>query len=202
MLIKLSGGLDSAIVLGCLANARTQVSCINLHARNSSSDERHYARAAANRAGVPLIEEALLSSVPIFDASLFEMPLSAKPAVPPILLKLHIDSLNRVLRTLSTDTVWTGQGGDNLFLSVKNDLAAADYRFTHGLRPALAGAIADAARLAIKPYWLVFKATSAASRASARWAPESGEPTVGFVAPDALAAHVAEYSSHSLDVGS
>ena len=146
ILLKLSGGLDSAIVLGCLANARAGGACINLYAGNSFSDERHYARVAASRAGFALIEEALSSSVPVFDASLFAMPLTAKPSIPPILLKLHIESLNRVLRSGSTDSVWTGQGGDNLFLSVRNDLAAADYRFTHGLRPALLGAIADAAR--------------------------------------------------------
>lgn len=196
ILIKLSGGLDSAIVLGCLANTRSRATCLNLYASNAFSDEREYARAAANHAGLQLIEERLSTSGPILDASLLDSPPTAKPSVPPILLKLHMDILNRVLRANPADAVWTGQGGDNIFLSVKNDLAAADYRFTHGFRPGFIGAIADAARLANRPYWLVFKATREASRACARWAPESGEGSVGFVAPDALPKHVADYTRH------
>lgn len=57
-LLLLSGGLDSAIVLGCLKNAadRENILCVNYYSHRPESDERFYARRTAQLAGVELLE--------------------------------------------------------------------------------------------------------------------------------------------------
>lgn len=66
ILHRLSGGLDSSIVLGCLQDApsRPVVTCMNYYTEaGSDSDERHFARLAAKRAGCALIEKERATAV-------------------------------------------------------------------------------------------------------------------------------------------
>ena len=59
ILQMLSGGLDSSIVLGCLADAPTQpkITCLNYrNARDRCTDERSYARVASARVACALVE--------------------------------------------------------------------------------------------------------------------------------------------------
>lgn len=58
LLLRLSGGIDSSILLSCLAPSKTaaDVLCLNYHSPGSDSDERHYARLAAAHAGRDLLE--------------------------------------------------------------------------------------------------------------------------------------------------
>ena len=69
ILHRLSGGLDSSIVLACLANAPThpQVTCITYYGRDIGTDERQFARLAAQSAGCQLIEIPLLEGSRIDD---------------------------------------------------------------------------------------------------------------------------------------
>ena len=72
MLLGLSGGFDSAVVLGCLSHspARPRITCLNQFAAASHEDEREYARAAAVRAGVTLLEVPMGSAADRFDSRL------------------------------------------------------------------------------------------------------------------------------------
>ena len=58
LLLRLSGGVDSSILLSCLAPGGTDadVLCLNYYSAGSNSDEREYARLAAGRVGRDLIE--------------------------------------------------------------------------------------------------------------------------------------------------
>ncbi|MBT9495435.1 MAG: hypothetical protein IV107_24445, partial [Paucibacter sp.] len=58
LLLRLSGGVDSSILLSCLAADSTpaDVICVNYHSPGSNSDERLYARLAALRVGRDLLE--------------------------------------------------------------------------------------------------------------------------------------------------
>ena len=63
VLHSLSGGLDSAVVLGCLTKAPRvpAITCFNSFGDAPREDERNYARLAAQRAGAKLIECPLRS---------------------------------------------------------------------------------------------------------------------------------------------
>ena len=64
MLLSLSGGLDSSIVLACLKDApsRPRVTCFHYYPLGADLDERAYARAAAAKAGLELLERPRDSS--------------------------------------------------------------------------------------------------------------------------------------------
>jgi asparagine synthase (glutamine-hydrolysing) len=58
LLLRLSGGFDSSVVLWCLRDApnRPRVTCINYYSSGAMSDERDFARAISHRAGAELVE--------------------------------------------------------------------------------------------------------------------------------------------------
>src|SRR6202034_2731130 len=60
VLQQLSGGLDSSIVLGCLADAPSapDISCYTFYVPGAPSDERRWARYATHRRGLRHVEVA------------------------------------------------------------------------------------------------------------------------------------------------
>ncbi len=64
-MLSLSGGLDSSIVLGCMARSpsRPKITCVTYHS-DQLGDERRYARAAAQKLEVDLIELARSKDAP------------------------------------------------------------------------------------------------------------------------------------------
>ncbi len=67
VLLNLSGGFDSAVVLGCLREVESPPSivCLNHFTRSIAGDERKYARAAALRAGVRLVEQEVEDEITV-----------------------------------------------------------------------------------------------------------------------------------------
>ncbi len=133
ILLSLSGGLDSAIVLGCLAKLglAKRVVCINLFIPGDQSDERHYARAAADMAGVPLIEVRLTADGNAFFDGIQGIPAQPKPDVSHLARMLLIHEFNNFAHAHACDSVWTGQGGDHVFLQVPHSYGATDYLLQH-----------------------------------------------------------------------
>jgi len=132
----LSGGFDSAVVLGCLRNspAQPQVTCLNQFTAASHDDERGYARIAAGRAGLTLLELPMDSAADQFDSRLLAGPKTLKPAVPGLFRLLETELINRIAAATGARTLWTGQGGDHIFLQTAGSSSAGDYLATRGLR--------------------------------------------------------------------
>ena len=160
MLLGLSGGFDSAVLLGCLSRrsgARGSITCINQYGAEAHEDEREYARAAAVRAGVPLLEVPMSSAAERFDSRLLWAPATCKPAVTTLFRLLELDLINRIAEEAGARTLWTGQGGDHVFLQATDAPIATDYLQLQGLRPGLITAVRDQAHLSRQPYWFVLK---------------------------------------------
>ena len=193
----LSGGFDSSVVLGCLRNsqAHPRITCINQFPAAAHDDERVYARAAAERSGVKLLELSMDSAADQFDSRLLAGPKVPKPAVPGLFRLLETELLNRVAMATGARTYWTGQGGDHIFLQTADPSSAADYLATRGLRPGLIAAVTDAARLSRQPYWFVLRAAFARGAAGPLPAQTLARQPY-FVDPEALPDNTDDYVSH------
>ncbi len=197
MLHGLSGGFDSAVVLGCLNDspARPRITCLNQYAAASHEDERQYARAAAVRAGVTLLEVPMSLAADRFDSRLLLAPKTSKPAVTGLFRLLEMDLINRIAVETGARTLWTGQGGDHIFLQTTDASSASDYLHTRGLRPGFITAVRDAARLSRQPYWFVLR-SACSRRRRAGWARNRLARVACFVDPAALPDDVDEYVLH------
>jgi len=151
---KLSGGLDSSIVACCLKDAprRPTIICINDYSTGPDSDERIFARLAANRAGSELLERPRAADLRL-DACLS----SVRTAAPsPQFLELAHDrpAVNLACERKAT-AVSTGVQGDATFHMHPAELAAADFAGRHGLNSSFFRVSLDAARLARTSIWPV-----------------------------------------------
>jgi len=195
ILHSLSGGFDSAVVLGCLSQSPThpKITCLTQFTSASYDDERRYARLAAARAGKTL-HEVPMDSAAGFDSRLLAGPQTLKPTVSGLSRLLEIEVINRVAAETATSVLWTGQGGDHIFLQTADSSSAADYLRIRGLRRGFLTAVHDAARLSRQPYTSVLK--SAFNRKQSLGA-HSDKParTPYFVAPAALPADLDAYVS-------
>jgi asparagine synthase (glutamine-hydrolysing) len=118
---------------------------------------------------------------------------------------LETELLNRVAATTGAHALWTGQGGDHIFLQMSNSLSAGDYFAMRGFRPGFAAAVRDAARLSRQPYWSVLR-SALERQGGRRKRPDGGSPSgltpqspasqTCFVDPAALPHHIDEYVAH------
>lgn len=153
ILLSLSGGLDSSIVLSCLAEgARRQgVTCLNYYATGPDEDERSYARLAANRAGVVLIER-LLEAREVKLERILQVRRSAKPGYyVAALQRQRLES--QLAQEVGASGIFSGGGGDAVFYQGRPDLAVADVVYRRGLRPDVWRVALDAARITGLSVW-------------------------------------------------
>lgn len=194
---ELSGGLDSSIVGACVAAARPSPEVLGFHffADTTQGDERVYARAAAKCTGFELVEAECRSSSTSLERELDPLRV-ASPAV--LGFVPESERLRRRLVNLRrAEAVFTGQGGDHLFQQAGGELTAAEHLQRHGLRPALAGVIADACRLTQLPVWSVLAAAVSYGLLGRRFDPYEGyaEPP-SILSADARAALTPRAWSH------
>ena len=131
ILVRLSGGLDSAIVLSSLSGvARSKdIACVNDYSTGSDTDERHYARACARTANVEIIERkrTLLAQL--------ELNSGTRPRVNPHtcldFIENHPSDAELAAQRMAT-AVFTGRGGDQIFYKSEGLWLGADYAYTHG----------------------------------------------------------------------
>jgi asparagine synthase (glutamine-hydrolysing) len=133
---RLSGGLDSSIVMGCLQDAPTRprmTSHVYYHPKFSQTDPRYFARLSAARAGCELLERDRSQETFRFE-ELMSIALSAKPL--PHLAHLETSAWERSLAADRQATaIFSGDGGDPLFCRFGKDHTVSDYILRHGIRP-------------------------------------------------------------------
>lgn len=151
ILLRLSGGVDSSILLSCLAPSSTQadVICLNYHSPGSDSDERHYARLAAARVGRDLIER---QRQPGFDIRRI-LKIARTPSPVLYIGWMNAQTDARVASAHAATALFTGAGGDQLFFEFPRWWPAADYLQLCGMDAGFASAAMDAARLGRVSVW-------------------------------------------------
>lgn len=154
ILHRLSGGLDSSVVLGCLRDApsRPHITCVTHFVEGGISDERPWARLAAQAAGVEHIEcprsaridfRGLLKAAPDAIPPSGFVPLEVGPAEKPIVLARGVTAL------------MNGDGGDSLFGRYGTRFAVADYVRRHGFRPQLLKVAEDTSLIRDTSVWKI-----------------------------------------------
>jgi asparagine synthase (glutamine-hydrolysing) len=131
VLVQLSGGLDSSIVLTALARTRSQrrLSCVNYYS-DLSGDERRYARSMADKWQVPLVEH---ERTPDFD---LRRILNCARTASPVLNFSAFDTApkNALLASQCGATaLFDGELGDNVFGSGVQHEVFEEYLRTAGL---------------------------------------------------------------------
>lgn len=122
--VSLSGGLDSSIVMACLASAPSRPH-VNAYHQSYSGDasELAFAEMSANGCARELIVAEMEPSIRV--KSVEAHPLSARPDRAFVAQSLEAIFGHR-LEELG-EALFTGQGGDHLFLSTRTPLVFADY---------------------------------------------------------------------------
>lgn len=155
VLLELSGGLDSSILLGALrqGESRMAVSAINLATCQAGGDERGPARDACARWGVPLAE--FIARAEEMD---FARALSGPMPVQPLLYgfdPLLEGFVAGTARAFGVGAIMTGQGGDAAFFQFPSHRVAIDYFRDVGPAALFSAVALDAARRTGKSLWRV-----------------------------------------------
>lgn len=143
VLLGVSGGLDSSIV-ACCAEPHTQLRCLNLFADDAEGDERRYATLLTDKFGLRLdtskfdiseinIRDAVLPHRPWPNASFFALGIEAR----------H----QRSNRELPVGAFFSGNGGDNIFCSLRSASPFLDRLFVEGPGFGLTKTLGDICRL-------------------------------------------------------
>lgn len=160
ILLRLSGGLDSSIVAGCLAqhNNPPHITCLNFYTANEgeafptqisgyneenlakvrrvigsgSGDEREFARSVASRWGFRLVERERNSEY-VDLRRLWKAPLAPRPS--PYVLSIDEDDAELEYATARGATAcFTGLAGDTVFYCTFRAIGAIDYAYLHPLK--------------------------------------------------------------------
>lgn len=156
LLLRLSGGVDSSILASCLRPGATnaRVTCVNYHSPGADGDERAYARLAAARAGLPLIERERDAG---FDLERV-LDVARTPAPVNYLGKMGSSASDaEIARSLGACALFTGAGGDQAFFEFRQWWPAADHLRHCGIGRGFLRASLDAARLSRMSFWRVLR---------------------------------------------
>ncbi|MBX3621268.1 MAG: hypothetical protein KF891_14960 [Rhizobacter sp.] len=151
LLLRLSGGVDSSILLSCLDAHSTaaDVICVNYHSPGSDTDERAFARLAAGWVGRDLIECRRNAAFRV--ERILTMARTAVPV--PYLGWMNADTDARLAAGHRAPAMFTGAGGDALFYEFSGWWPLADYLAVRGADRGLVTAALDAARLGKVSVW-------------------------------------------------
>lgn len=150
----LSGGLDSSIVLACLARApsRPRVVCLHVVSSAEHEVERRYARMASEHVSCELRE----FNVDARAADLESLMRRLRPAVRPI-STIYEALTHEVCATLAEETaataVTSGVAGDSLFFQPAAQFAVADHVRRLGLRATAMRVAWNAALVSGECFW-------------------------------------------------
>jgi asparagine synthase (glutamine-hydrolysing) len=168
LLLSLSGGLDSSIVLACLADApsRPRLTCFHYYPLGADLDERGFARAAAAKAGLELIERSRDSSFSL--QPLLSIHRTPEPTNYPYFLehgRLHA----QLAAEHGAAAVVIGYGGDQLFYQERAEWAPGDFLHRRGPRPGLLRIALDAAQMDQLSFWRILGQAAAGYLGHRRW---------------------------------
>ena len=153
LLLRLSGGLDSSIMAGCLKGTTERFTAYTYFSPIGRSDERPWARLAAAHAGCEHIEFPLQALD--MDLTLgLRMPPSPEPS--PLLGFIQRNTVERELteRTQATG-IFNGDGGDSGFCADSISYAVPEFLRQHGVTPRLFRLASQVALLTEKSSWAV-----------------------------------------------
>ncbi|MCE4558022.1 asparagine synthase-related protein [Roseateles cellulosilyticus] len=152
IVLRLSGGLDSAIMLANLSPAATalDVVCLNYYATDTDTDERDYARLVAGHNGATLIERPLdegfrLESV--LDVARTPLPANYLGSMGTARTDAAVAAGHRA------GAVFNGAGGDQLLYELRCTWPAADYLKLRGPDRGFLKATLDSAHLGSVSFW-------------------------------------------------
>lgn len=152
-LLELSGGLDSAIVLGALRTCRPELRmvAVNLSTRARSGDERAPARTAAARWSTELVEVGAREED-------LDFRFAMEGPQPTQRIAYGLDSVleravTGVAEAFGADRIFTGQGGDAAFFQFPVPQVAIDLFRDVGLSALWSRAAWDVARRARTSIW-------------------------------------------------
>jgi asparagine synthase (glutamine-hydrolysing) len=168
VLLSLSGGLDSSIVLACLkdAPARPRVTCFHYYPLGADLDERAFARAAAAKAGLELIERSRDSSYSL--EPLLTIQRAPEPTNYPYFLE-HSRLDARLAAEHGATAIVIGHGGDQLFYQERAEWAPGDFLHRRGPRPGVLRVALDAAQMDQVSFWRVLWQAAAGYLGHRRW---------------------------------
>ena len=152
-LLRISGGLDSSIVLACLGASprRPRLLAYTQYAADSPLDPRRWARMAVAAAGCEHAEMEL-SAAGVRLAEILELAPAAEPFS--TLMHLATATHERALSARHPATaIFTGDGGDSVFGSFCIGEAATAYLRRHGPRPAVLQLAAQSALVLRQTTW-------------------------------------------------
>jgi asparagine synthase (glutamine-hydrolysing) len=193
---RLSGGLDSSVILGCLKRSayRPIVTCLHLESGGADDNEREFAQLAAAQAGVELVIQSGYSQHARYDERIFRLPKAPKPSVANLGITLEPDLHNLIPARAKAEAVWDGEGGDHLFFSPRSAFGAVDYAFRHGIAGDFAQCVRDAIRRSRLSYWSVLGRSIRLGLFRGNWQPEDEyDRRVTFLNPAIVPANFADY---------
>lgn len=151
LLLRLSGGVDSSILLSCLAPGSTtaDVICVNYHSPGIDSDERPYALMAASRVGRDLLLRERNLGFRIERV----LQIARMPSPVAYVGGMNTTTDAKLASAYAASAMFTGAGGDALFYELPRWWPAADYLHNNGLDAGFPAAALDAARLGKLSLW-------------------------------------------------
>jgi len=155
--VELSGGLDSSLVAGLLANAanRPSIQGLNIIPQSPGGDESIYARSVSEKWGFGLIETAVCPSELDY-LGLLDGTLTVEPPV--YGLDVLADALSCDLAdAFGATRIFSGQGGDAVFFQPHTPLVASDYLAAHGPTPTFGRLIRSCAKAGNRSVWTVVR---------------------------------------------
>lgn len=150
----LSGGLDSSVVLACLAEAgfADRVTCLHFtRGPGSELDERGYARLVAKRAGVALTERTFEPRTVQLDRA-YELTDAPRPVGYAYSIE-NDDFEVEAAEAWRAAACFSAAGGDGLFYQLQAKIYCADYLRRRGLNAGLVRVAYDSARLIRSSVW-------------------------------------------------
>jgi asparagine synthase (glutamine-hydrolysing) len=168
VLLSLSGGLDSSILLACLKDApsRPRITCFHYYPLGADLDERAFARAAAAHAGLGLIERA---RDPAFSLRpLLAIHRTPEPTNYPYFLE-HSRPEAQLAAECGAAAVLIGYGGDQLFYQERAQWAPGDFLHRRGIRPEVLRIAFDAAQMDQVSVWRVLREATSGYLVQHRW---------------------------------
>lgn len=187
IVLDLSGGLDSSIVLGLLRGSAQHPYVLGLNkiSPGEEGDERRYAALAAEMHHIPIAERTPSS----LGLKLSGARLSRAPRPRPRMLPIGYDEMGaEVGRAFDADAFFTGTGGDHLFFDHLPVVAAADVLDFSGAREPFLRTVGALARLSRSTVWQVFGAVAQDLLGQGRGLADLGPQQNRFLAPGVAAA--------------
>jgi asparagine synthase (glutamine-hydrolysing) len=154
ILHRLSGGLDSSLVLACIgaAGRAADTTALNYFGEGSQEDERFYARLTSQHVGTSLIEEPNRAELNL--ARLNEVERSFRPHHYLFYLE-HVSLARRLAYSCGASAVTDGAGGDALFYQFGGSHAISDRLRSFSLGLGLLRTIFEAAYIEQESIWHV-----------------------------------------------